>query len=128
MKCPACGNELKAIEKRGIEVDFCESCSGVWFDLTEIEQLSDSIKEFNIVAPRLENLKIADVSEKIRTCPRCGAEMAKVTMSGKPPVFDCCPKDHGYWFDANELKEYVNNNMTAVAKPSVEMLSQIINK
>ena len=128
MKCPACGNELKAIEKRGIEVDFCESCSGVWFDLTEIEQLSDSIKEFNIVAPRLENLKIADVSEKIRNCPRCGAEMAKVTMSGKPPVFDCCPNDHGYWFDANELKEYVNNNMTAVAKPSVEMLSQIINK
>lgn len=126
MLCPKCGNKLETIEKRGIEVDYCESCKGVWFDFKEIEQLSDSIKEFNIVAPRLENLKIAETGEKNRACPRCSGIMFKVTMAGKPPVFDCCPNDHGYWFDAEELEEYVRNNMTTVERPSVELLQKII--
>jgi len=126
MLCPKCGNRLETIEKRGIEVDYCLECKGVWFDLQEIETLSDSINEFNIVAPRLENLKIAEINENQRGCPRCGEKMFKVTMSGKPPVFDCCPNDHGYWFDAQELEEYVKNNMTAVEKPSVELLQKIV--
>ena len=127
MKCPKCGNGLKIVENRGIEVDYCEECKGVWFDFTEIDELSDTIKEFNIVNPRIENLKLAEVNEEIRNCPRCGSEMDKVTMSGKPPVFDFCPFNHGYWFDAKELEEYTRNNMTAVQRPSAEMLSEIMN-
>lgn len=127
MKCPKCNSELKTIENRGIEVDYCEECKGVWFDFSEIDELSDTIKEFNIVNPRIENLKLAEINEEIRKCPRCGSEMDKVTMSGKPPVFDFCPFNHGYWFDAKELEEYTRNNMTAVKKPSTEMLSEIMN-
>ena len=56
----------------------------------------------------------------------CGTEMAKVTMKGKPPVFDCCPKDHGYWFDANELQEYIKGHMSYVKKPSVELFAEIV--
>ena len=126
MKCPKCGSDLKTVESRGIEVDVCDNCKGVWFDLSEIEQLSDTIKEFNIVPPRLENLKIAEIEEEERSCPRCGAIMSKVTMSGKPPVFDICPNDHGYWFDDKELKEYIQTHMSYVNKPSVEMLVSII--
>ena len=126
MLCPKCGNKLETIEKRGIEVDYCASCKGVWFDLQELETLSDGIKEFNFVAPRLENLKIAETNEQTRSCPRCAAKMFKVTMSGKPPVFDCCPNNHGYWFDGKELEEYIKNNLTAVERPSAEMLVKIV--
>lgn len=129
MKCPACDNELRTVTHKGIEIDFCDKCKGVWFDLKEIDKLSDSVKEFNIVEPRLENLRlIKDFNEPVRKCPRCTFEMDKVTMNSKPPMFDYCPNDCGYWFDNDEVKEYVKNNMTAVEKPNVQAMVEILKK
>lgn len=126
MKCPKCSNELKTIEKKGIEVDYCENCKGVWFDLNELEDLSNNVKEFDFVAPRLEYLKIQETIEKDKKCPRCSAKMYKVTMNNKPPMFDCCPNNHGYWFDAKELEEYVRNNLITSKKPSINLLKKIV--
>jgi hypothetical protein len=39
MHCPKCGAELVAIGYRGIELDKCTACQGVWLDCGEIEQL-----------------------------------------------------------------------------------------
>ncbi|MCR4881275.1 MAG: zf-TFIIB domain-containing protein [bacterium] len=129
MKCPVCNVEMKLVNYKGVEVDFCEKCKGVWFDLKEIDQLSDGVKEFNIVEPRLENMKLVKgINESVRECPRCGKEMDKVTMNSKPPIFDYCPNDCGYWFDADEVKEYVKNNMTAVEKPSVQNMVEILKR
>ena len=128
LTCPRCNNDLTPVEKRGIIIDYCDNCHGVWFDINELEDLSDDIKEFNFVAPRIENLKIAKNDEETVKCPRCSAQMHKVTMRGKHPVFDCCPNDHGYWFDEKELEEYIKANMTALKKPSSEDFEQIIKK
>ena len=117
MKCPVCDTEMKPVSTHGIEVDFCPNCKGVWFDSKEMEKLSDSIEEFNIVEPRFENMKLEDdMDEGLRQCPRCKSTMSKVTINGKPPVFDYCPNDCGYWFDDNEVKEYVKNNMITARK------------
>ena len=40
MKCPKCGNSLSEIEYRGVRIDRCGNCSGVWLDAGELEQLS----------------------------------------------------------------------------------------
>ena len=129
MKCPVCNVEMKVVTHKGVEVDYCEKCKGVWFDLMEIDKLSDGVKEFNIVEPRLENMKlIKDLPEEVRKCPRCGAEMDKVTMNSKPPIFDYCPHDCGYWFDDAEVKEYVKNNMTAIEKPDVKTMVEILQR
>jgi hypothetical protein len=39
MRCPKCGAELVAIAYRGIELDKCSACQGVWLDCGELEQL-----------------------------------------------------------------------------------------
>jgi len=39
MKCPKCGGDLKTEEYRGIQIDRCPDCLGVWFDAGESEQL-----------------------------------------------------------------------------------------
>jgi uncharacterized protein with PIN domain len=39
MRCPKCGMELVEIEFRGIKVDRCVACQGIFFDGGEIEQL-----------------------------------------------------------------------------------------
>jgi hypothetical protein len=37
MRCPKCGMELIEIDYRGIKVDKCSGCQGVWLDAGELE-------------------------------------------------------------------------------------------
>ncbi len=40
MKCPKCGMELIEIDYKGIRVDKCSSCEGIWLDAGELETIS----------------------------------------------------------------------------------------
>jgi protein-arginine kinase activator protein McsA len=40
MRCPKCGMELKEIALRGVQVDRCFSCNGLWLDEGELEKLA----------------------------------------------------------------------------------------
>lgn len=40
MRCPKCGMELIAIDYKGIEVDKCSECEGIWLDAGELEAVS----------------------------------------------------------------------------------------
>jgi len=40
MKCPKCGMELIEIDYKGIKVDKCSECDGVWLDPGELEAIS----------------------------------------------------------------------------------------
>ena len=40
MRCPKCGMELNQIEYKGIKVDKCFSCDGVWLDAGEMEAVA----------------------------------------------------------------------------------------
>lgn len=39
MKCPKCGADLVTEDNRGIQVDRCPECHGVWFDADEADGL-----------------------------------------------------------------------------------------
>ncbi len=40
MRCPKCGMELKEVEYKGIKIDKCFSCDGVWLDAGELHALA----------------------------------------------------------------------------------------
>ena len=40
MKCPKCGMDLIEIDYKGIKVDKCSGCEGVWLDAGELEAVS----------------------------------------------------------------------------------------
>ena len=40
MKCPKCGMELIEVDYKGIKVDKCSECEGVWLDAGELEAAS----------------------------------------------------------------------------------------
>lgn len=46
MRCPKCGMELKEIIFKGIHIDRCTSCNGVWLDNGELEQLAGAESSF----------------------------------------------------------------------------------
>lgn len=45
-RCPKCGAVLVAVPYRGIELDKCSRCQGVWLDVGELEQLAAEDKGF----------------------------------------------------------------------------------
>jgi hypothetical protein len=40
MKCPKCGSDLSEVTFRGIKIDRCLNCDGVWLDEGELEKLA----------------------------------------------------------------------------------------
>jgi uncharacterized protein len=40
MRCPKCGMQLVEIDYRGIKIDRCTACDGVWLDAGELEQIA----------------------------------------------------------------------------------------
>ena len=41
MKCPKCGMQLVEIDYKGIKIDRCTGCTGVWLDAGELEQVAE---------------------------------------------------------------------------------------
>ncbi len=39
MKCPNCDEVLVMSERRGVEIDYCPTCRGVWLDRGELDRL-----------------------------------------------------------------------------------------
>jgi hypothetical protein len=40
MRCPKCGMELIEIDYKGMTIDRCSECDGVWLDAGELETIS----------------------------------------------------------------------------------------
>ena len=45
-RCPKCGAELVPVPFRGIELDKCSRCQGVWLDFGELDQVVADDKGF----------------------------------------------------------------------------------
>jgi Zn-finger nucleic acid-binding protein len=108
MICPACKSDMIVVEHRKIELDYCTSCRGVWFDAGELELLLESAG-LEGVEPLLAGLagsNEADSKEKKRKCPICIRKMKKVLVGQKPEILlDICQRGDGIWFDGGELAQ-----------------------
>ena len=40
MKCPKCGMKLIEMDYKGIKIDRCSGCEGIWLDAGELEAVS----------------------------------------------------------------------------------------
>jgi Zn-finger nucleic acid-binding protein len=41
MACPVCKTGLTLSERSGIEIDYCQTCRGVWLDRGELDKIID---------------------------------------------------------------------------------------
>lgn len=47
MKCPVCKDvTLLMSEKKGVEIDYCPECRGIWLDRGELEKLIQSEEKY----------------------------------------------------------------------------------
>lgn len=119
MNCPACKNPMIILELNQVEIDYCNSCKGIWLDSGELELIfsnSDqkSVSESFIPKPNHQ--------EAARRCPICKKKMEKVEFENSGIVLDRCTNNHGLWFDNGELKSLLktsadtNNKMIDLLK------------
>ena len=110
MKCPTCHNLMIVVEHEKIELDYCASCSGVWFDAGELELLLETtqLEGTSISLDSILDSPEANSAEKRRKCPICGRKMKKATVGHEPEVLiDACPWGDGLWFDRGEVGQLI---------------------
>ena len=61
LPCPACSTTMETIDFRGMMIDVCPKCAGIWFDDIELSELIEKNPELivqleNAFEPRLESL------------------------------------------------------------------------
>lgn len=39
LQCPACSAAMRTVQRRGIQIDHCPECRGVWLDRDELDKL-----------------------------------------------------------------------------------------
>lgn len=94
---------MLVLELMDVELDFCDSCHGVWLDAGELELLLAGSPGAD---PLLATLRQTRSAEASRRCPICSARMEKALCGDQDAVLlDRCPKGHGIWFDRGELRQ-----------------------
>ena len=129
MICPVCKYDMIVVEYHDIELDYCNSCKGVWFDSGELELLLEShgLEEIKVFLNDIRNSQEAVSSEKKRNCPICGRKMKKTAIGGQPEILiDICHDKHGLWFDGGEVTQLVRH-LSGEHPPKHDSREQVIN-
>ncbi len=105
MQCGKCEGQFQPVQVGDIEVDKCDQCSGIWFDLGELEKVLES-KSIDSVKNQIENNQGHD--ERKASCPVCGGKgnMVQVTSLKNSAVhIDTCSVCYGQWLDGGEIEQ-----------------------
>lgn len=103
MDCPRCGSGLKTEKYKGIEVDKCASCEGMWLDYPELDELEDTAMDED----ELKGSMITREMGSEITCPRCHGAMQQFRYRFNELWLDVCEAEHGFWLDKGEEKRVI---------------------
>ena len=106
MQCPKCDGTMQRVAVAGVEVDRCEACEGLWFDLREHEHSKQ--------APGSEAIDTGDEAtgqqqDAIRDlrCPHCHAQMVSQVFPQQPHIhYEQCSICGGLYLDAGEFRDF----------------------
>jgi Zn-finger nucleic acid-binding protein len=110
--CPRCKTNLEIVVIGGSNVRECPKCEGIWTDAETLRQIcAEREKQAAVLGmptqlPPNEGLQ---VEQQIRylPCPACGQLMNRVNFANFSNVIvDVC-RQHGTWFDRDELRRVV---------------------
>jgi len=110
--CPRCRVNMDAVVIGNTNLRECPRCEGIWADTASLQQICmDREKQAAVlgVAAPLPTDLIGNVEKNIRyvPCPRCSKLMNRVNFANcSHVVVDVC-KQHGTWFDRDELRRIV---------------------
>jgi len=106
MNCPIDKEELKQAIFYGVEVDFCPTCLGLWFEEDELRLAKDKKdKDLRWLDFDLwKDIKKFKIFPGIRLCPFCRLPLYEIYYGDSRIIVDVCNLCHGVWLDRGEFK------------------------
>jgi Zn-finger nucleic acid-binding protein len=114
LPCPVCGSLMPPRQVRGIGINECPGCHGLWVPEGHFDQLVERAieahrnadpKQHHERAPRVTGSNPAAQAVCYRKCPVCDAFMQRRNFrKSSGVIIDVCV-EHGTWLDADELEQ-----------------------
>ncbi len=101
MNCPRCDVALNEKSLKGIEIDHCPECRGLWLDFHELDQLEDHAMDEDNSKGMIEYAR----RESDISCPHCNEVMETFNYRAHDLPIDHCKNQCGYWLDEGEEKK-----------------------
>jgi Zn-finger nucleic acid-binding protein len=103
MKCPNCGHDLAQATYKGMEINQCSACQGMWFSFKELDQLEDTV----IADDDVKGTLVWNKQPSSRMCPVCEKKMVTFNYRLDDLALEYCEQMHGYWLDKGEADRVV---------------------
>jgi len=110
-KCPRCKNEMILVTIGSTAVLECERCLGLWLDVSSFEKICADREQQSAVLGFASQAPATAAHETSKVnyvpCPDCSQLMNRMNFARCSGVIvDIC-KQHGTWFDRDELSRIV---------------------
>lgn len=103
MDCPRCTVPLKVEGHKGLDVDRCPKCQGLWLDYSELDELEDKVMEDDSVKG---TMMFRSHGGEL-SCPKCSTTMEWFRYRHYDMEIDFCTEQHGFWLDKGEEKRVI---------------------
>jgi Zn-finger nucleic acid-binding protein len=97
MKCPKCNVDLKPRNDRGVEVEACPNCQGMWLTPAELDELENEAFSHE---ENKGSLYVTSYETEFK-CPVCAQPLKEFDYRFFDLQLECCP-EHGFWLDKDE--------------------------
>lgn len=117
VNCPFDHVQMRQLEDKGILMDWCELCDGIWLDAGELTRLTHTAKDIPALPPEPPE-RTQRPSRKQPACPRCGFLTETTPYDQDPSLeLDRCPRCHGLWLERGELQAIYDGVSAKLAGP-----------
>ncbi len=107
MQCPKCNSSFQTEEFRGVTIDRCSGCKGMYLDADKLENLKDEhySQDKSVDTAYPKDGKNYDKVDDIQ-CPVCNANMDKISDPEQPHIWmEACPTCNKVFLDAGEIND-----------------------
>ena len=132
-KCPRCHSQMVSVTIGSARVLECEQCLGLWLDVPSFEKICADREQQSAVLGVASHAGTGTGHETSKVnyvpCPECSQLMNRMNFARCSGVIvDVC-KQHGTWFDRDELSRIVEfisagGLNTSRAKEKIEIAEQ----
>ena len=99
MECPRCGVPLVPTMRHKLQVNYCQSCKGMWLEHGELNELEDEVFDFG---DRWKGTLVFSSTASTDKCPECGTQLQRFKYRFYDLEMEFCPNQHGYWLEDDE--------------------------
>jgi uncharacterized protein len=109
--CPKCHSALIHLRCKGMLIEMCSGCGGMWFDAGELTMLLQVYRKFTDLEGKTTKF----------SCIRCKDTLKELDFPGTDILIDRCSSCQAIWLDKGELEILKKNLIQFVPKDHPDM-------